>query len=494
MSNAWGELFWGSNSWGAQNSTSVSLSGVSLTSSIGNSTADAEIGSGWGRGTWNNNEAWGIAGTLIPTGVQFTSSIGSVTADAEIGSGWGRGTWNNNEGWGIQGTLIPTGVQFTSSIGSVTADAEIGSGWGRGTWNNNEAWGIAGTLIPSSFQLTSAIGSVTADAEIGAGWGGDAWGLNFWGELRGSGFTVTGISATSSIGSTTITGDCNITLSNSNLNLGLTLGNESVDIAVGPIVTAQQLNSSIGSATTTQGKDQAVTGQQLNSSIGSASVDGSTLTGAGWGRNTWGNLGWGVNFSASATGLSLTSTINFPATGAFTDITVNATAQQMNFSAIGTYSVQIDNDESIIQAPEETLNLTLGNFSLVQSTNESVSGQSISALINSVEATFTVEVSGIAATLTQGSASLEQSTNESVTGQQLNSSIGTAEEIPGQQIGVSGLQLTSSLGSLSAITADANVAVSSLTLTPTAGQVNIFAWNEVQLGVNNVWTDVDLAA
>lgn len=454
MSNAWGQLFWGSNSWGAQNSTSVSLSGLSLTSSIGSSTADAEIGSGWGRGTWNNNEAWGIAGTLIPSGSQLTSSIGSVTADAEIGSGWGRGTWNNNE-----------------------------------------AWGIAGTLKTGSFQLTSAIGSVTADAEIGAGWGGDAWGLNFWGELRGSGFTVTGISATSSIGSTTVTGDCNITLTNSNLNLGLTIGNESAVIEVGPIVTGIQGSLSVGSATTTQGRDQTVTGQQLSGSIGSATVDQSTLTGEGWGRDSWGNLGWGVNFSArNTTGLSLSSTINFPATGAFTDVTVDATAQQMNFSAIGTYSVQIDNDESIIQAPEETLNLTLGNFTLVQSTNESVSGQSISALINSVEATFTVEVSGIAATLTQGSASLEQSTNESVTGQQLNSSIGTAEEIPGQQIGVSGLQLASSLGSLSAVTADANVAVSSLTLTPTAGQVNLFAWNEVQLGVNNVWTDVDLAA
>jgi hypothetical protein len=47
-----------------------------------------------------------------------------------------------------------------------------------------------------------------------------------------------------------------------------------------------------------------------------------------------------------------------------------------------------------------------------------------------------------------GTIALEQSTNEPATGQQLTSSIGEAEEIPAQIVGVSGIQLTANIGSV----------------------------------------------
>ena len=76
-----------------------------------------------------------------------------------------------------------------------------------------------------------------------------------------------------------------------------------------------------------------VTGSSATSSIGAATVDESELTGIGWGRRTWGNLSWGQAFSVAPTGQQLTSTINFPAANAFTDVTVSVTSAVYNPSA-----------------------------------------------------------------------------------------------------------------------------------------------------------------
>ena len=71
--------------------------------------------------------------------------------------------------------------------------------------------------------------------------------------------------------------------------------------------------------------------------------------------------------------------------------------------------------------------------------------------------------------------------------------LGQHAEIPGQIIGVSGLSLTSSLGEEGA-TGDALVIPTGQSLTSSIGSVNITAWSEIDLGVNNTWTTVDLAA
>ena len=66
-------------------------------------------------------------------------------------------------------------------------------------------------------------------------------------------------------------------------------------------------------------------------------------------------------------------------------------------------------------------------------------------------------------------------------------------EIPGQIIGVSGLSMTSSLGE-EGITGDGIVNPTGQSLTSSVGSVNITAWSEIDLGVSNTWTVVDLAA
>jgi hypothetical protein len=104
-----------------------------------------------------------------------------------------------------------------------------------------------------------------------------------------------------------------------------------------------------------------------------------------------------------------------------------------------------------------------------------------------------VDVTGIQATMTLGDFTLVQSTNEPVTGQQLTLALGEPAEIPGQIIGVSGIELTSSIGSVTVVGTSV-VQPTGITATFSVGQVNVTPWQEINLGVNNVWTEVDLAA
>ena len=72
-------------------------------------------------------------------------------------------------------------------------------------------------------------------------------------------------------------------------------------------------------------------------------------------------------------------------------------------------------------------------------------------------------------------------------------SLGQHSEIPGQIIGVSGQQLSGSIGSVT-ITGTAGIDVTGIQMSASVGTVNLTPWQEVDLGVNNVWTEVDLAA
>ena len=58
LATTWGLLAWGDGAWGDQNDTSISVTGVASTTAVGSVTIDAEIGEGWGRGTWGRSWRW----------------------------------------------------------------------------------------------------------------------------------------------------------------------------------------------------------------------------------------------------------------------------------------------------------------------------------------------------------------------------------------------------------------------------------------------------
>ena len=71
---------WGIGNWGEQSDTTVTLTGIELTSSLGEVSAYNE--SGWGRTTWGDLD-WGVdydQTTVEVTGIGLTSSAGEAIA------------------------------------------------------------------------------------------------------------------------------------------------------------------------------------------------------------------------------------------------------------------------------------------------------------------------------------------------------------------------------------------------------------------------------
>ena len=72
---SYGMRAWNINSWGAQNEVEESLTGLGLTSSIGELSAFNE--QGWGSDGWGE-EGWNGANTITLTGVSATASVGEA--------------------------------------------------------------------------------------------------------------------------------------------------------------------------------------------------------------------------------------------------------------------------------------------------------------------------------------------------------------------------------------------------------------------------------
>ena len=362
---------------------------------------------------------------------------------------WGQGEWGINN-WGDQADTVFTvsGLSLSTSVGTPTeVSGEINQGWGRLTWNEN-AWGVAGDIVAVGQSLSTSIGGATA---------------NF-----GSSDSPTGQNIVSAIGSV------------------------SIEIATEIAVTGQALAGSIGTASEVTGGATIIpTGQAAATSVGSVTIDERFAIGSGWGRLSWGNLVWGGAFSAVAQGQSMTTSI-----GAAT-VKVDHTVQQSGLNLLtitqGLESIKIDGNITVFVG-EGALQSSLGQQSLVQTTNESVSGQALAGSIGQVvpEPKVPVDVSGISASLSLGSISLVQTTVESVTGQTATTAVGAASQASIYPVTTAG-SLTTSMGSVS-ITGGANISVSGIGLTASVGSPNVQPWAEVDPGVNNTWTTVDLAA
>jgi len=328
---------------------------------------------------------------------------------------------------------------------------------------------------------------------MATGWGNKTWGASEWGDLSDETISVSGISLTTSIETSTTQANANVDVTGSQLtftNAGAVAG-ASADVPV----TGIQGNLSIGEEDIARGIQQDVTGSELTTTPGAVTIDEQFLIGAGWGRDTYGNLGWGVNYSANpadGTGIELTSSIGEET--AFTDVTINITGLELTIDfANPSFSIQIDQDIFVL-ASEDQLDASVGTIADVTGTaTVDVTGIELTSNIGQVipEPNLEVPVTGISASMTIGNISLIQSTVELVTGQQLTGSVGQVDAVSVAE--VSGIQLTGSVGSVT-VDADAGVNVSGVSASISVGSVKITAWQEINPGVNNVWTEVDLAA
>ena len=106
MANTWNQALttWGQNTWGKQADVTLTLTGVSVTSSVGSVIAFNETG--WGRDTWGF-ENWGESAiTVSVTGISSTLTLGTPTT--------------------TQLTVTSlTGISLASSVGTTVGRSDV---------------------------------------------------------------------------------------------------------------------------------------------------------------------------------------------------------------------------------------------------------------------------------------------------------------------------------------------------------------------------------
>ena len=206
-----------------------------------------------------------------------------------------------------------------------------------------------------------------------------------------------------------------------------------------------------------------VSGIDLNTNIGIETIQGNakiTLTGIPL-TLVVDDASIALNTPVDLTGEDLN--INLGNETVAVDTTVEVTGEQLNWSPIGTYSISIDNNQSIIAGPEQELETDLGDLTLTGTANVTVTG--LSSSINLGDETaftdITVEVTGQnIGTVEVNSVEIVLNTPVDLTGQQLNTALGTPF-----------------ITAWSRVDPDVNN-----------------TWTDVDPGVTNTWTDVDIAA
>ena len=310
-------------------------------------------------------------------------------------------------------------------------------------------------------------------------WDNGTWGLNEWGEQNSLSVNVTGIALTPSIGNETIVAELNAGWGRNQW------GSMAWGVPYSTIITGISLSSSIGTATSVAETIVTLTGQSLTSAIGNEAV--------------------GIGINVDVTGISLSANI-----GAVAGITIQGTAASMG---IGPVDIQVDGSISI-NVTEHTMQTAIGTIStasevgpivtsagLLQTSIGSViadanslidvTGISLTSNIGQVITASVVELTGIAMTTSIGEEVPATDVTVLATTLTLNSNVGNVDA-------VSVVDLSSLIGytSIGSVTTEqtANVSVTGISMSANVGNVAVTPWSEVDLDVNNTWTEVDLAA
>jgi len=161
-------------------------------------------------------------------------------------------------------------------------------------------------------------------------------------------------------------------------------------------------------------------------------------------------------------------------------------------STLGTFSVSADGNVSVV-VTEHTLNTSVGNVSITGIANVSVTGIQMTMTLGEESAftDHTVAVTGQQLTMSMGEETSTGNANVSLTGLQLTNSIGVVTQET--RYAVTGNQMATSIGSVTT-TGNADIDVTGILLQSSIGNTNVTAWAEIDPGVSNVWTEVDLAA
>ncbi len=414
----------------------------------------------WGGGDWGEGQWSQIDSTSL--------SVGQVTAFNNIG--WGGHVWNSGSNWG---DLNDT----TFTAGSASATFAIG----------NEDIETETIVEITGISLTSAIGNEGTEV-LNNGWGIKGWGEFSWG-LTGT-LLATGSQANTSLGS--ITNVIDVTVETGSASVSSAIGSSVLRVDADVTPASQLLNTNIGNEETTANAIISATSLVATSSAGQSEVDPTFLIGHGWGRDTYGNLGWGVNYSViggGVNGIALTSSIGNE--DAFTDFTAEVSGIQLQTS-ITPVGTSANSDTEI--AHTFLIQGSVGDTSITGHALVEPSGAVATTAIGQAEGGTIQEVpvTGSQLTVNIGNEDTSANANVNATAIFLNSTVGQADIEFAYD--ATGSQATATAGQIAEVNGDALVIPTGIGLTSTAASPNIIAWAEVDVGTPVTWTDVDLAA
>ena len=304
MANTWNQsgTTWGQNSYGLQTEVNVSLTGLSLTSTIG-SLDSAGSEQGWGSDAYGI-ENWGQSGnTTILTGLQLTASVGALSAYGE--QGWGRDAWGT-EPWGesFDPVVALPAFSLTTTLGEFPYAQSI-EGWGRDAWGDND-WGENEiTVSLTGFSLTASQPSV--------GWGNQVFGSDNegWGGIYqlpvADVMGLTGFEIDADLGTATAKSDFSTTLTALSTLVASPGLLSTDDHSVG--LTGFEIESDLGTATTTQLTIAALTGLDIDADLGAVTISSNPiiLPGSFTAQTALGSVG--VADVIGVTGLSSETTL-----------------------------------------------------------------------------------------------------------------------------------------------------------------------------------------
>ena len=220
MADAWNEGTWGQGFWGQQSSVTVTLTGVSSTTALGTVSATADV-------------------SVPPSPVTLTSTLGTPTAEPEH-------------------VVSPTGVSFETQLSGALA-IEEGAG-----------------VVLGSLSVSFAVGDETGSGTVDAGWGRNTWGSFAWNENITQEVSVTGVSMSTSLGTTTQEVGTGVTVSATGLSMTSALGTTSQTGTAVETLGSLTIGAALSGASGITGEGNIgviAPSDQLDFSIGAVTID-----------------------------------------------------------------------------------------------------------------------------------------------------------------------------------------------------------------------------
>ena len=344
--------------------------------------------------------------------------------------------------------------QYHSGMGG-QANTPAGDSWGVLTWNQN-SWGQQDKIEFSltGVSATSSVGS-TLEAFNESGWGRLRWGDADWNEGANETISVGGLGLTSSVGSPTLESKYLLEMIGSNHSLTSSIG-------------SLQVNGEIGVP---------LTGVSAEFATPTLSYTGTLV---GWGRDGWNDNSWGESPDQviPLVGQELTSSVGSPTLGFAYELSgQEATTSVDDVSFVISPTVALSGQSSTLSLG--TLGLSFGAVD--------ITGVSSTSSVGTLGLEFgPSDITGVSATFNVGQTSISSVEIITLSGVSSTSSVGSptlefAYELSGQSS-------TSSVGSITL--SDVVQGLVTDELTSTVGLLGVQAYANIDTGSNTSYTGV----